>query len=233
VVDEIVIPRAYGFPDGSAAPTKSAYVTTSREDVSEIMAHTPDPDSVDPFGVPYVHGRDLVPIRRQPRTKPNPRLDRLFAEEDQLRDEIRQLDQQMLDLAARRQHLLQRVRAVHNEIRPIHAICRGRRRRHVTYEPGLPPIVERPTLVSGRELRALCLVFLRQAARALSLRDLHAQLHRAGYAVHHSHPAKALADALGHETDRRRCTRVKRGVYAVTGFDPDNTHLDTVALPDW
>lgn len=197
------------------------------------MAPPPDPDAVDPSGLPYVHGRDLVPIRRQPRTKPNARLDRLFAEEDQLRTEIRELDQHMLDLAARRQYLLQRVRAVHNEIRPVHAVCRGRRRRHVTCEEALPTIAEQPTLVIGRELRALCLVFLRQAARALSLRDLHAQLHRAGYAIRHAHPAKALADALGHEADRRRCTRVKRGVYAVTGTDLDSSQLDTVALPDW
>jgi hypothetical protein len=203
------------------------------------MASAPDPDLPDPDlpeqpEIPYVHGRDLVPIRHRATSKPNTRLELLFAEEDQLRDEIRDLDQQMLDLAARRQQVLQRVRKVHDQVRPVYSACRGRRRRQVTHEPPLPPVAEHPVLVIGRELRTLCLTFLRQAARALSLRSLHAQLHRAGYAVHHPHPAKALADALGHEADHRRCARVRRGVYALCDAPPDPNGGDTpVALPDW
>lgn len=204
----------------------------------------PDPERPDPprpapelaanSGLPHVHGRDLVPIRRRPPRIPNPRLERLLSEEDQLRDEIRAIDQQLLDLTERRQRLLSRVRDVHEEVRPIHQGCRGRRRRRVVNEPPLPPTAAEPVLVFGRELRALCLAFLQQAARALSLRALHAQLHRAGYAIDHHHPAKALADALGHEADAERCTRVRRGVYALSkAHAAHDEQGPPTALPDW
>jgi hypothetical protein len=198
------------------------------------MAPSPDPDLPEEPSAPYTHGRDLVPIRRNPRRIPNARLERLFTEEDQLRDEIRDVDQQLLDLTARRQHLLERTRRVHNEIRPVHYAWCGRRRRHVADEEPLPPTAEHPTLLIGRELRAMCLVFLRQAKRALSLRALHAQLHRAGYAIAHAHPVKALADAIGHEADANRCTRVRRGVYAPPPPAPGSDGYEpAVALPDW
>jgi hypothetical protein len=104
----------------------------------------------------------------------------------------------------------------------------------VSNEPTLPPTAEDPIPVIGRELRALCLVFLKQAAGALSLRNLHAQLHRAGYAIAHSQPVKALADAMGHEVDAKRCTRVKRGCYASSPPAGDaDAHGLTAALPDW
>lgn len=194
----------------------------------------PNPEHPANSGLPYVHGRDLVPIRRRPPRIPNPRLERLLAEEDQLRAEIRAIDQQLLDLADRRQRLLSRVRDVHEEVRPIHQGCRGRRRRRVVNEPPLPPTAAEPVMVFGRELRALCLTFLRQAARALSLRALHAQLHRAGYAIDHHHPAKALADAMGHEVDAERCTRVRRGLYALSkSHATHDGQGPPTALPDW
>jgi hypothetical protein len=198
------------------------------------VAPLPNPDTPEEPGVPHIQGRDLVPIRRNPGLERNIRLQRLFAEEDDLRDEIQHIDQQMLDLAARRQQLLYRVSRVHDEVRPVYHGCRGRRRRRVSGEPPLPPVAENPTLVIGRELRAICLVFLHQAGRALSLRSLHAQVHRAGYAVAHAHPAKALADAMGHEVDANRCTRMRRGIYALA--HPPGEHgesLPDVALPDW
>lgn len=193
-----------------------------------------DPDLPEEPGKPYIHGRDLVPIRRNPQRIPNARLEALFHEEDQLRAQIRAIDQQLLDLAARRQRLLDRVRDVHNQVRPVRPDWRGRRRRHVADDQPLPPTADQPTLLIGRELRAICLVFLRQARRALSLRALHAQLHRAGYAIAHAHPVKALADAMGHEADAKRCTRVKRGVYAPSpAVGHPGQDEATVALPDW
>jgi hypothetical protein len=180
----------------------------------------------------YVHGRDLVPIRQRiDGRRVNFRLQRLIAQENQVREQVRQLDQQLLDLATKRQQLLEQAKRLNDAIRPVFHPCRGRRRRHVSHEQPLPPISPRPTLISGRELRAICLVFLGQANRALTLRDLHAQLHLAGYAIEHPQPAKALADALGHETDAQRCRRVKRGVYTVAS--PTQVPQSTaVALPD-
>jgi hypothetical protein len=204
------------------------------------VAHTPIPDDADlpepaddgeQTNSSYVHGRDLVPMRRQPTR--NYRIRQLLGQEDQLRDEIRQLDQQMLDLAARRQTLLDRAKRLHHEIRPTYASCRGRRRRNVTDEAPLPPVAANPTHVMGRELRALCLTFLQQAGRALALRELHAQIHRAGYAIFHPHPVKALADALGHEADAQRCRRVRRGVYSLNSRPPSLGTDFRVALPDW
>lgn len=180
-----------------------------------------------------IHGRDLVPIRRlNDGRRVNRRIQRLLTQESHVRDQIRQLDQQLLDIAAKRQQLLQQARRLNDRIRPVFHQCQGRRRRHVSHEAPLPPTAATPTLISGRELRAICLIFLRQAGRALTLRDLHIQLHLAGYAVHHRHPAKALADALGHETDAQRCHRVKRGVYTVTS-PGKNTDEAPVALPDF
>jgi chorismate mutase len=181
----------------------------------------------------YIHGRDLVPIRRlQDGRRVNRRIQRLLTQEDHLRDQIRQLDQQLLEIAAKRQQLLQQAKRLNDKIRPVFHECQGRRRRHVSHEEPLPPTTAKPTLISGRELRAICLVFLRQAGRALTLRDLHIQLHLAGYAIEHRHPAKALADALGHETDAQRCHRVKRGVYTVRS-PARRTDQPPVALPDF
>jgi hypothetical protein len=49
-----------------------------------------------------------------------------------------------------------------------------------------------------------------------------------------------LADALGHEADQHRCTRLKRGVYSApqhaaadTRAQDDADPYDDVALPDW
>jgi chorismate mutase len=172
--------------------------------------------------IPYVHGRDLVPIRVQPRKYPNPIHDTLFKEEDAVRRRIRELDQQVLDLAAERRALLRRIAYIHDELRPRCDGARGRRRRAVTHEEPLPPAAEDAVHLIGRALRAVCVALLREAGRALTLRELHVVLHRLGYFVAHPHPAKALADALGHEADAGRAIRVQRATYRAAGGPPPN-----------
>lgn len=194
-------------------------------------ADHPSPEPIP--GAPVVHGRDLVPLRRRS-SIPNTRRERLFAEEDHIRRQLQSIDQHLLNLAEQRQTLLKQLRGIHEQLRPAYRNHRGRRRRHPIHEEPLPPTAPNPTLVIGRELRAICLTILRQAARALSLRDIHAHLHRLGYAIAHPHPTKALADALGHETDHQRCTRPKRGHYAVSPNDLNAaTNTPSSPIPDW
>jgi hypothetical protein len=76
----------------------------------------------------------------------------------------------------------------------------------------LPPVPEGAVFLRGRRLRALCLAILARLG-PLPLPELHALLHRHGFAVAHDHPVKALADALGHEADGGRARRIARGVY--------------------
>jgi hypothetical protein len=169
--------------------------------------------------IPYVHGRDLLPIRRQ-RRRPDARLQRLLEAEAHIRQEINDLDEVVVEASRRRRRLLEELGSLIDQIRPSCVGARGRRRRAVSHEEALPPTAKRPKLLSGRELRAVCLAFLRKAGSALTLRQLHALLHRAGYAIAHHHPVKALADALGHETDQGRAKRTARATYAaVTSGD--------------
>ena len=182
--------------------------------------------------VPYVHGRHLVPIRVAPRTRPNHRIERLLAEEDHARQRIDTIDQALVDLAAERRTLLERIRDLQHELRPPLTDHRGRRRRQVSHEEPLPPIDGDPTWLSGRELRAICLAFLRRSRVATTLRQLHVLLHRAGYAIASAYPAKTLADALGFETRAGRTTRTRRATYQLADHDwavapPPGS------LPDW
>jgi hypothetical protein len=194
----------------------------------------PGPD--DPR-IPYVHGRDLVPIRRQPQRYRDQRREHLFAREDDLRAAIDDVDRQLVELTERRRSLLDDLGSLHEELRPAWRGCAGRRRRAVSHEEPLPPTAETPVWLSGRELRAVCFALLSRAKRALSLRQLHVLIHRAGYAVSHEHPVKALADALGHEADVGRVLRIARGVYGRGGgagpSDTPNADPPLSALPDW
>ena len=79
----------------------------------------------------------------------------------------------------------------------------------------LPPLPERPRLCWGRALRAHLLQILLDVGGALSLVEIHRILHLKGLAVDSEHPAKALADALGHEADHGRAERVARGLYRI------------------
>jgi hypothetical protein len=185
--------------------------------------------SVPPPAVPYVHGRHLVPIRVVPRRVPDHRIEGLLAEEDDARARIDEIDAALVDLAAERRRLLERIRDLHHELRPPVTNVRGRRRRAVSHEESLPAIEGEPTWLSGRELRAVCLAFLRRTKVATTLRQLHVLLHRAGYGIASAYPVKTLADALGHETDAGRVARVRRATYQLLNPDTAPTH----ALPDW
>ena len=179
-------------------------------------------------GVPYVHGRHLVPIRVAPRRFPNHRIEALLADEDRARARIEEIDQALVDLAAERRDLLDRIRDVHHQLRPPVTNSRGRRRRAVSHEEPLPPIEGEPTWLSGHELRAICLAFLRRTKVATTLRQLHVLLHRAGFGIAATYPVKTLADALGHESEAGRATRIRRGTYQLAGDD-----LPTSTIPDW
>ena len=182
--------------------------------------------------IPYVHGRHLVPIRAQPRTRPNHRIDGLLAEEDHARSRIEAIDQALVDLAAERRTLLERIRDLQHELRPPLTNLRGRRRRKVSHEEALPPVAAEPTWLSGRELRAICLAFLCRLRAPTTLRTLHVLLHRAGYAVASAYPAKTLADALGYETRAGRTARTARATYHIIHRAPEPGPSPST-LPDW
>jgi hypothetical protein len=179
--------------------------------------------------IPYVHGRHLVPIRVVPRRIPDHRIEGLLAEEDRVRARIDEIDAAVVDLAAERRGLLQRIRDLHDQLRPPITNACGRRRRQVSHEEVLPPVEGEPTWLSGRELRAICLAFLRRTRVATTLRQLHVLLHRAGYGIASAYPVKTLADALGHETNAGRVGRIRRGTYQL--LDPGTA--PEIALPDW
>ncbi|MEA3214935.1 MAG: hypothetical protein QOJ19_1091 [Acidimicrobiia bacterium] len=187
--------------------------------------------SPSPLNPLYVHGRDLLPIRIGTPRRPNPRIKRLLAAEDRLRQRVAKLDRLLVRLSIERRRLLHDIAHVHDELRPSAIGARGRRRRALSFEEPLPPTAKRPTQLWGRALRAVCLAFLQQAKTPLTLRQLHATLHRAGYAIAHAHPAKALADALGHEADHGRAKRVARATYAAA--PPGHMEAPSTTLPDW
>jgi hypothetical protein len=191
--------------------------------------HRSTPTPTPTAAVPYVHGRHLVPIRVVPRRVPDLRSEGLLAEEDRVRARIDEIDAALVDLAAQRRGLLQRIRDLHNELRPPITNSCGRRRRQVSHEEALSSIEGEPTWLSGRELRAICLAFLRRTRVATTLRQLHVLLHRAGFGIASAYPVKTLADALGHETNAGRVARTRRGTYRLldAGTAPE------IALPDW
>lgn len=195
----------------------------------------PQPELPEPR-LPSVHGRDLVPIRTGPRRFPDWRQQRLLAREQRARTRVAELDQLLVELSIERRALLAELRAVHEELRPCHSTARGRRRRAVADEEPLPPVDPNAQQLWGRELRAMCLALLRRTREALTLRQIHCLLHRVGYAIAHHHPAKVLADALGHEADAGRVERVRRATYRALGgdggADPPGAALPP-ALPDW
>jgi hypothetical protein len=203
------MPEESSFDDGSDGSIDPHGDET--ENGSGSGARCPDP------AIPYVHGRDLVPIRMQPRKYDNPIHRALFEQEDAVRKRIKELDEQVLALAAERRALLRRIQYIHDQLRPCWDGARGRRRRAISHEEALPPAAADATHLIGRALRAVCVALLRQASGPLTLRELHVLLHRLGYLVAHPHPAKALADALGHEADAGRVIRVERATYRAAG----------------
>jgi hypothetical protein len=134
----------------------------------------------------------------------------LVAHCDELEDQLRQLDRQM-------DHLSQQRQSIADDLR------RHRRRLFIRLTPNgrqpstdgrmqLPPVPHGAVQLWGRRLRRLCLALLHRLG-PLSLVELHAQIHRHRFAVGSLTPVKALADALGYETDAGRAQRVRRGTY--------------------
>ncbi|MGE0732710.1 MAG: hypothetical protein AB7O92_05380 [Acidimicrobiia bacterium] len=80
----------------------------------------------------------------------------------------------------------------------------------------LPPIPHDATYVWGRRLRSTCRAILSRLGQA-TLVELHATMHRLGFAVASRTPVKALADALGYDADAGHVLRIRRGTY---GFPP-------------
>lgn len=154
--------------------------------------------------------RRVDPIRRQSRLDPAHRR-RLAESCERLQGELARADTLLAEVGARRHQLARELAAVRDQLWPRDARRYGRR-------PGpdgsaqLPPLPATATKLWGRRLRAVCLAILR-ATGSTTLRELHALLHHRGYDVDSAQPVKALADALGYETDQGRARRLRRGVY--------------------
>lgn len=154
----------------------------------------------------------------------NPRIDPMFQERpvfgakrraiearcDELRRTVADYDRQLDALSKARRAAAQELKA-HRRRLLTRLASRGR-------QPGrdgsvqLPPVPHGATWVTGRRLRALCIAILHRFG-PLTLAELHALLHRTQFAVASGYPAKALADACGHEHDVGRARRLERGRY--------------------
>jgi hypothetical protein len=77
---------------------------------------------------------------------------------------------------------------------------------------------------SGVHLRRICREILHRHGPQ-SLVELHRLLHLYGYVIAARAQAKALADALAYEVERKRARRVKRGVYEAIGPAPSGVEL--------
>jgi hypothetical protein len=131
---------------------------------------------------------------------------------------IDELDRQVNDLLRQRRELTDELRGHRRRLFPSIGV-RGR-------QPGpdgsvqLPPVPHGAVFLYGRRLRALCVGLLSRLG-PMPLVQLHALLHRLRYAVAGAAPVKALADALGYETDIGRVRRVRRGVYEALVTPPN------------
>ena len=133
----------------------------------------------------------------------------------ELSSSLDELDAQLADIVRKRREVAGELRKHRRRLWPKLA--------HRARQPGpdgsvqLPPVPNDATYLWGRRLRAVCVALLDRMG-SLPLVELHGLLHRYRVAVAGTHPVKALADALGYETDKGRVRRVSRGVYeALTG----------------
>jgi hypothetical protein len=86
----------------------------------------------------------------------------------------------------------------------------------VTHRGGpapIPPEAPGARGLSGKDLRSVAVAVLARQARAMTLVELHRELHLNGYAIASRQPVKRLADALGCEAIKGRAERVERAVY--------------------
>jgi hypothetical protein len=65
----------------------------------------------------------------------------------------------------------------------------------------------------GHDLRHAALAMLVRAGRPVAVAEVLGALEASGWRVLGSEPRKVLADALGHEVERGRVMRVRRGTY--------------------
>lgn len=154
--------------------------------------------------------RRVDPIRRQSTLDPRHRR-KVHRAYQHLRTELDRTDAVLARLAARRHRLALRLADHRDQLWPPDRQRFGRRP-GADGRPQLPPLPSPSTRLWGRRLRAVCLALLRRAGE-VTLTELHVLLHRGGYEIDSTHPVKALADALGYETDHGRAHRVARGVY--------------------
>ena len=159
----------------------------------------------------YVH--DLLALRRASGLHPTTRL-RLHLERDRLLTDLELLDIDARELAGRRRRLLDELDALRDRLWPVIPQSRGRRPPSHDQTP-LPPAHTGSRAISGRALRHAALAIL-QHEGALTLPDLHAALHHAGYHLDSKVPTRTLADAMGYEVDLRHAERIARGTYRVT-----------------
>jgi hypothetical protein len=158
-----------------------------------------------------MHSQRVDPIRQSTPVAGRKR-DALKLEHQRLTDEIADIDRELGALAARRRELVTDRKAVRRRLF-LNLAKRGRRALNDGIE-ALPPLPPDPTWLWGRRLRAACRTILARNG-PLSLRDLHAALHHAGYGIDHTNSVKTLADALGYETRLGRAHRPARGIYAL------------------
>lgn len=156
--------------------------------------------------------RRVDPLRRELNRDTRQKL---LSESEELQREVDSTDALLAELGARRHRLALQIAELRDRLWPRDPRRFGRR-------PGgdgsvqLPPLPSGSTKLWGRRLRAACLAILRSAGET-TLAELHALLHHQGFEVESPHPVKALADALGYETDQGRAHRAARGVYAPAG----------------
>lgn len=127
-----------------------------------------------------------------------------------LDDRIASLDRELDDLCRKRRELVAQRRVLRRQLF-VNLAKRGRRALEDGTE-ALPPLPHDAVWLHGRRLRIACLQILARRGPC-RLVDLHAQLHRMGFAVAAKNAVKALADALAYETELGRARRVARGIY--------------------
>ncbi|MGD9750201.1 MAG: hypothetical protein AB7W59_04300 [Acidimicrobiia bacterium] len=141
---------------------------------------------------------------------------------ERLTSDIADLDRQLFELSRQRRSMARELKQQRRRLWP-NLSRRGRR-------PGpdganqLPPLPADAHRLWGRRLRATCRAILSRLGTA-TLPELHAMLHRLGYAIASGNPVKALADALGYETDNDRLQRPQRGTYRFPPGTPKPSRL--------
>lgn len=155
----------------------------------------------------------------------------IHADKEALITRLRAIDHQQMRLAEQRREIVGELERLRTMLYP--PIIGFRPRRPPLHdEPPLPPTVADPRRLAGHDLRSVIRSLLHRHGR-LTLRELHRQIHLAGYELAHRHPVKALADAVRYETVKGRLRRVARGIYeAVMRRQPQPQPGDPVLWAD-